>query len=124
MEACRMTEGIDWVARAGAKAKGKRPDFHDDPAIDRLLSLTMALVGEVSVLRERMDTVERLLESKGTISQADIDAYVPDSAAGEQRGLATRAYIARVMRGFQQEVEALENPDPPVMEWVEKMAKD
>ena len=119
-----MTEGIDWVARAGAKPKGKRPDFHADPAIDRLLSLTMALVGEVSVLRERMDTVERLLEAKGTISQADIDAYVPDKAAGEERGLATRAYVARVMRGFQQEVEAMENPDPPVMEWVEKLAKD
>jgi hypothetical protein len=119
-----MTEGIDWVARSGAKAKGKRPEFHSDPAIDRLLSLTMALVGEVSVLRERMDTVERLLEAKGSISQADIDAYVPAPAAAEERGLATRAYVARVMRGFQQEVEALQNPDPPVMEWVDKMARD
>jgi hypothetical protein len=119
-----MTEGIDWVARAGTRAKGRRPEFHDDPAIDRLLSLTMALVGEVSVLRERMDTVERLLEAKGSISQADIDGYVPDGAAGEARGLATRAYIARVMRGFQQEVEAMENPDPPIMEWVEKLARD
>jgi hypothetical protein len=119
-----MTEGIDWIARSGAKAKGRRPDFHDDPAIDRLVSLTMALVGEVSVLRERMDTVERLLEAKGSISQADIDGYVPDKAAGDQRGLATRAYVARVMRGFQQEVEAMENPDPPIMEWVEKLARD
>ena len=90
-----MTEGIDWIARAGAKAKGRRPEFHDDPAIDRLLSLTMAVVGEVSVLRERMDTVERLLDHKGSISRADIDAYVPDRAAAEERGLATRAYIAR-----------------------------
>lgn len=119
-----MTEGIDWVARAGAKAKGRRPDFHEDPAIDRLLSLTMAVVGEVSVLRERMDTVERLLEAKGSISQSDIDAYMPDKAAGEARGLATRAYISRVMRGFQQEVEAMENPDPPVMDWVEKLARE
>jgi hypothetical protein len=119
-----VTEGVDWVARAGAKAKGRRPEFHDDPAIDRLLSLTMALVGEVSVLRERLDTVERLLEAKGSISRSDIEAYQPDAAAGEERGLATRAYIARVMRGFQQEVEALENPDPPIMDWVEKLAKD
>ena len=119
-----MTEGIDWIARAGAKAKGRRPEVHDDPAIDRLLSLTMAVVGEVSVLRERMDTVERLLEQKGSISQADIDAFVPDRAAGEERGLATRAYIARVMRGFQQEVEALENPDPPITDWVEKLTRD
>ena len=119
-----MTEGVDWIARAGAKAKGRRPDFHEDPAIDRLLSLTMALVGEVSVLRERVDTVERLLEQKGSISRADIEVYVPDRAAGDERGIATRAYIARVMRGFQQEVEAMENPDPPIMDWVEKLARD
>ncbi len=119
-----MTEGVDWIARAGAKAKGRRPDFHEDPAIDRLVSLTMALVGEVSVLRERMDTVERLLEQKGSISRAEIEAYVPDRAAGDERGIATRAYIARVMRGFQQEVEAMENPDPPIMDWVEKLARD
>ena len=119
-----MTEGVDWIARSGARAKGRRPEFHDDPAIDRLLSLTMAVVAEVSVLRERMDTVERLLEQKGTISRTDIDAYVPDRAESEERGLATRAYIARVMRGFQQEVEALENPDPPITDWVEKLARD
>ena len=45
-------------------------------------------------------------------------------AAGDERGIATRAYIARVMRGFQQEVEAMENPDPPIMDWVEKLARD
>ena len=118
-----MTEGIDWIARAGAKPKGRRPAFFDDPAVDRLLSLTMAVVGEVSVLRERLDTVERLLDAKGTISRADIEAYQPDRTAGEERGEMTRAYIARVMRGFQQEVEALENPDPPIMDWVEKFSK-
>jgi hypothetical protein len=119
-----MTEEIDWIARAGARAKGRRPDYFEDPALDRLLSLTMALVGEVSVLRERMDTVERLLEAKGTISRADIDAWQPDRAAGEERGIATRAYIARVMRGFQQEVEALEAADPPITDWVEKLSRD
>ena len=118
-----MTEGIDWIARAGAKPKGRRPEFFEDSAVDRLLSLTMAVVGEVSVLRERLDTVERLLDAKGTISRADIEGYVPDGTAGAERGEMTRAYIARVMRGFQQEVEALENPDPPIMDWVEKLSK-
>jgi hypothetical protein len=42
-------DGIDWVLRANAKAKGKRPHYFEDPAIDRTLSIVMALVGEVSV---------------------------------------------------------------------------
>lgn len=129
MEACRVsksgeTDKLDWIARAGKRAKGRRPEYFDDPAIDRLLSIVLALTGEVSVLRERLDTVERLLEARGALSREDIERYVPDRAAGEERGLATKAYIARVMRALQQELEAMENPDPPIMEWVERLAKE
>lgn len=120
----KTEEPLDWIARAGKRAKGRRPDYFDDPATDRLLSMLLALVGEVSVLRERLDTVERLLEAKGTLRRVNIEHYVPDRGAGEERGLATKAYIARVMRGLQQEVEAMQNPDPPIMEWVERLAKE
>ena len=117
-----MTEELDWIARAGAKAKGKRPAYFDDPAIDRLLSVVMALVGEVSVMRERMDTVERLLDAKGTVSRADIESYTPDKDAARERGLITKAYIARVMRGVQQDMEALaELGEPSVEEWSAKL---
>jgi hypothetical protein len=113
-----VSDEIDWIARAGKKAKGKRPQYFEDPAIDRLLSITMAVVGEVSVMRERMDTIERLLDAKGTISRADIDAYEPDRDAGRERGLITRDYIHRVMRGVQQDMEALAELDmPSVEEW-------
>ena len=117
-------EPLDWIARSGKRAKGRRPDYFDDPAIDRLLSMVLSLVGEVSVVRDRLDTVERLLDAKGTISREDIERYAPDRAAGEERGLATKAYIARIMRGFQQEQEAMQQPDPPIMEWVERLAKE
>ena len=115
---------IDWIARAGKRAKGRRPDYFDDPAIDRLLSMVLSLVGEVSAVRDRLDTVERLLDAKGTISREDIERYAPDRDAGEERGLATKAYIARIMRGFQQELEAMQQPDPPIMDWVERLAKE
>jgi len=109
-------EPLDWMLRANAKAKGKRPQYFDDPAQDRMLSILMALVGEVSVLRERLDTVERLLECNGSLTRADIDAYVPDRDAGFERGAATREFIARVMRGVQQDLEAMKESEPPVEE--------
>lgn len=108
-----MTD-LDWIGRAGAKAKGKRPQYFDDSALDRMLSILLAVVGEVSVLKERLDTVERLLDVKGTISRADIEAYEPDRDAAYERGLATKEYIARVMRGVQQDMEALAEAEPPV----------
>lgn len=107
---------VDHVARAGAKAKGKRPAYFEDQAIDRTLSIVMAIAGEVSVLRERLDTVERLLDAKGTISRSDIETYVPDRAAGAERGLITKEYIARILRGVQQDMEALAENGPSVEE--------
>ena len=119
-----MSEPVDWIARAGARAKGERPEFFDDPALDRLYSVVLALVAEVSVLRERQDTVERMLEAQGVLRREDIEGYEPDRGAGEERGEATRAYVARVMRGFQQAMEAIEANDPPLTDWVEKLGKE
>lgn len=115
------SETIDWIALAGAKAKGKRPAYFDDPAIDRLLSIVMALAGEVAVTRERLDTVERLLEAKGTISRADIESYKPDRDAGYERGFLTREFIARILRGVQQDMEALDTAEPPIEDVSEEL---
>jgi hypothetical protein len=119
-----VTEEIDWIARAGKKAKGKRPAYFEDPALDRTLSIVMALVGEVSVMRERMDTLERLLAAKGSISRADIEAYEPDKAAARERGLITREYIFRVMRAVQQDMEALAELEEPSVEELSEQLKD
>jgi hypothetical protein len=124
VEGCCVSDEIDWIARAGAKAKGKRPHYFEDPAIDRVLSITMALAGEVSVMRERMDTIERLLDARGTISRADIEAYEPDREAGRERGLLTREFIQRVMRAVQQDMEALEELDAPSVEQLSQTLRD
>ena len=114
---------VDHILRAGAKAKGKRPAYFDDPAIDRLLSIVMALAGEVSVVRERLDTVERLLETRGSINRADIENYVPDADSAYARGLNTREFVARILRGVQQDMAALEGSEPPV-EQVSQQLRD
>lgn len=106
--------GFDAIALAGKKAKGKRPAYFEDPAVDRLLSIVMALAGEVSVLKERQDTVERLLDERGVVRRGDIEAYRPSRDAAYERGLVTREYVARVMRGVQQDMEALVEVEPPV----------
>ncbi|MDX3882933.1 MULTISPECIES: hypothetical protein [Sphingomonas] len=107
-------DSIDWIARAGTRAKGKRPDFLGDPTSERMLSILLAVAGEVSVLKERLDTVERLLDAKGTISRADIEGYNPDRDAAYERAVMTKEYIARIMRGVQQEMEAMQVQERPV----------
>ena len=119
-----MTEGLDWIARSGARAKGKRPAYFDDPGADQFLSMLLALVGEVSVLRERLDTVERLLEARGGLSREEVERYAPDPDAAYERGMETKAYIARVMRGVQQAMEAMAATDERPLDEVSRELRD
>ncbi len=102
---------LDYINLASAKAKGQRPYFFDDPAVERVLNITMAVAGELAVMRERLDTLERLLEHKGLLTRDEIDAYIPDDTAAEQRQRWHAEYIARILRIVQQEMEALAHPE-------------
>lgn len=105
------TPPLDWIALTGTKPKGKRPYFFDDPATERVMAMLMAVTQELAVTRERLDTVERLLEQSGHLNRAQIEAYAPEPEPATERALATRAYIARVMRIVQQEMEAISKPE-------------
>jgi hypothetical protein len=102
---------LNVTALANAKSKGKRPYFLDDPAVERILAITMAVAGELAVMHERMDTIERLLDEKGVLSRADIEAYRPNPEAADERQRWHAEYVARVLRIVQQEYEALQNPE-------------
>jgi predicted nucleic acid-binding Zn-ribbon protein len=89
------------------RAKGKRPIYLGDPQIDKLLAIVMALAGEVSVLRERLDTVERLAQAKAMFTINDIETYQPDEQVAQEREQWRSDYIARLLRVIEEEVDAL-----------------
>jgi hypothetical protein len=82
-------------------AKGKRPQFFDDPAIDQMMTFIIELSAEVSVVYDRLDTVERLLDAKGTVSRADIEAYRAPEAVESERMARRDGYLKRVFRMHQ-----------------------
>jgi primosomal protein N'' len=102
-----MTDNPDML-RSTAKAKGRRPYFFADPAVDKLLAMTMAIAGELAVTRERLDTVERILAEKGQLSAAEIDAWRPDEQAKQERAALRQDYIARVLMILHNELAELE----------------
>lgn len=109
-------EPLDVLRLTGAKARGKRPYFFDDPDVERVLAITMAVAGELAVLRQRLDTIEELLETRGAVTRADIEAFEPDPAHAERRGRWYQEYLARILRIVQQESEALDRGDEPTSE--------
>jgi polyhydroxyalkanoate synthesis regulator phasin len=107
-----MSNPINDIILSSNKAKGKRPYFLEDPAVERVLNITMAVAQELAVTHERLDTIERLLERKGLLNRDEIEAFVPTDNQAEERQRWHATYIARVLRIVQQELEALQQePD-------------
>ena len=96
-------------------AKGKRPKFFAaEPAADRLLTMVMSLAGEVSVLRERLDTIECLATDKGLMTAAEIEAYEPSIADQERREAWRQNFLDRLFQVLTDEVnEAAPAAGPP-----------
>ena len=88
-------------------AKGKRPSYFKDPAVDKLHMMLMVVVEELSVARDRIDTLERLIEQHGLFERAQVENYFPDSAADAERSARRIAYIKRIMKGVTDELEQL-----------------
>jgi hypothetical protein len=99
--------------RLARVAKGKKPQYFSDPAIDKLLWITMSLIGELSVTRDRLDTVERLLAGKKLLKVEDIDAYLPSPEVEAARERRRQAYLARVLRAVEAELTESTKPDMP-----------
>jgi hypothetical protein len=114
---------LDPLALAGARPKGKRPWFLESRDAERLMTIVMALAQEVSVMRERMDTIERLLEKNGRLTRADIEAFTPTKAEANERGAWTQEFLARILRVLQQEKEALEADDASSEDVAEELAR-
>ncbi|MBX9735269.1 MAG: hypothetical protein K2X37_14535 [Chitinophagaceae bacterium] len=102
---------VNDILMAGDKSKGGRPYFFDDPAVERVLNIAMAVATEVAVVRERMDTIERLLEAKGLLTQQEIEDFIPTDEQAEERQLWHARFAARIMRIVQQEVDAIAKPE-------------
>jgi len=90
--------------------KGGRPVFLDDPDSDRLATMLVALMGEVSLLADKLDTLSRVAAEKPVFSLADLEAYVPDDAVAAERAQRRSGMIARVLRVLHADAEAQANP--------------
>lgn len=78
--------------------KGKRPSFFNDPALDQMMTFILELTTEVAVLRERQDTVERLLDERGSVTRDDIERFRPDEEGETERVQWREEFLQRVLR--------------------------
>ena len=73
--------------------------------MDILLAIVVSLGNEVYVLRDRLRIIEKMLEAKGTISRADVEAYRPTPEEEGEIRKDNDAFMARLFRIFEGDLE-------------------
>ena len=96
---------MNGIKKLQRKARGERPVFFEDPNIDKLISMIMGLAGEVAVMHDRSDTLERLLQTKGLVKQAEIDNFEPNNEVQGERANWRKNYLSEILRIVESELE-------------------
>jgi|TARA_B100001250_G_C19446508_1_gene634056 hypothetical protein len=86
-------------------AKGKKPKYLDDGSIDNLMAMIMTLTQEISVLRDRIDTFEQILEDKHVISEKDFDEFIPSNDLETTRKNRRHQLLERVLLPIKKDLE-------------------
>jgi len=87
-------------------AKGPpRPDYLASRDLDRMMIMFVAMLAELSALRDRLETHEVLLARDGTLSPASIEAFRPSPELEAERESRRLASLRRVFRVLREEFE-------------------
>lgn len=85
-------------------AKGKRARFHATEGVDELFAVVVALTAEVSALRERLQSLETILEKGRKIPRQAIEKFELSEADLGARAVAREALIERVFQALEASV--------------------
>ena len=91
-------------------AKGKQPRFHDDRAVDQLMAMVTALTAEVAILRDRVDTHERIAEGRKLFSREDVDSFIPDAPIMAERSAQHQRILRKVFRVLKEDLARHDKP--------------
>lgn len=86
----------------------KRLDAIDGgrPMDEQFLAMIVGLASEVTVLRARLDTCERLLAASGTLAPGAVDAFEPDAEGIAEREALRKATLEKVFRPLREAAQA------------------
>ncbi len=77
-------------------ARGKRPEFYQTPGLDAAMAMIMTLASELSVVRDRLDSAERVAKANGLDLAAGIETLELDQDALEEREARRQDFMQRL----------------------------
>jgi hypothetical protein len=92
-------------------SRGKRPQFYSTAGMDDAMSMIIVLAQELSVLRDRVDAIERVSAARGIDLAKEIDALVLDQAALDARELQRQQLFERLYYVVRKQAHELEQAE-------------
>ena len=92
--------------------RGGRQFFFDDPAVDKLVSMLLALSGEVWVLRERLAAVEGVATTKRAFTTEDVERYEFSPEEFQRLAAMRSEFIGNLFRVLEERVGAARTATP------------
>lgn len=86
------------TSEATPKSAKKRPQYFDDPAIDKLAAVVVELAAQVWVMKDRQRILEGMLEKQGSVSRDAIDHYQPTPEEQEEIRKERDEFISRLFK--------------------------
>jgi hypothetical protein len=86
-------------------AEPRRDIPGEAPEIARLTAMTVALLQELAITRERLDTLERMGEAAGWLDRDALEAYRAEGPAEVERNTLRKRLIEVVMHPFKADAE-------------------
>jgi len=81
--------------------------FAEDPNVDRLFAMVLALGAEISKVDEKLDSLLLLLEQLHLVSLAEVEQFQPNEADQARRDRARKDFIEAMLAPFQLAADAL-----------------
>jgi hypothetical protein len=82
--------------------------FADDPNVDRLFAMVLALAAEISKVDEKLDTVLRLLDRHEIVTMAEACNFEPDAEQQAARDAVRKMFIETLLAPFQAAADAID----------------
>ncbi|GIW08741.1 MAG: hypothetical protein KatS3mg060_3546 [Dehalococcoidia bacterium] len=88
-------------------AREDRPQYFDDPAVDRLLQMLLELAAELWAVKDWQFVVNRLLEQRGVLTLEDVQRYQPTEDDQKLLAVEREKFVHRFIKHISPTMEPL-----------------
>jgi hypothetical protein len=89
-------------------AREDRPQYFDDPAVDRLLQMLLELAAELWAVKDWQFVVNRLLEQRGVVTLDEVQHYQPTAEDQQVLAVEREKFVRRFIKHISPTMEPLQ----------------